>query len=251
MCSKDARGAQFAANTGATLMSDNHMTMQKQEERALTIPAADDGWNDAAAEAAERDIRGTLLLFVDWRWTAGKEKTVVADGTRLVALATAACWQRWENGRPVETIPRQPGKHLPDREELGYLDENKWETGPDDEPKDPWRNTRRVYLIDPKTAEAFTFSTASWGGRGAVGDLGDQIARMRTAHPDAVPIVELRSAEMPTKFGRKSKPVFKIVGWRTADTAAIVPAERQITAEKAEDNVKAAMRDQMDDEIPW
>jgi hypothetical protein len=146
---------------------------------------------------------------------------------------------------------RQPGRRLPDREELGYLDENEWEEGPDGEPKDPWQNTRLVYLVDPQTAEAFTFSTSSWGGRGAVTDLGDQIARMRTAHRDAVPIVELRSAEMPTKFGRKSKPVFKVVAWRMADTAATVPAERQITAQKAEENVKAAIRRDMDDEVPF
>ena len=40
---------------------------------------------------------------------------------------------------------------------------------------------------------------------------------MRSAPPDAAPIVELRAAEMPTKHGKKSKPVFKIVGWKNAN----------------------------------
>ena len=66
------------------------------------------------------------------------------------------------------------------------------------------------------TADAYTFSTSSWGGREAVIGLGDTIARMRRAHPDAVPIVELRAREMPTKWGKKSKPVLKVVGWNTA-----------------------------------
>lgn len=223
-------------------MSDGHTLMQKQQE--LTVPAADDGWGDAAAEAAERTIRGTLLKFADWRWTVGKEATLVEDGTQLVALATAAMWVRWQGNRPVEHIVRQPGKRLPDREDLGYTDPTEWEKGPDDEPKDPWQNTRLVYLVDPQTAEAFTFSTASWGGRGAVIDLADSIARMRSVHPGACPVVELRAAKMPTKFGMKSKPILKIVGWKTTDAAGAAPVEKQITSKQADADV-------MNDEIPY
>jgi hypothetical protein len=42
-------------------MSDRHTEMQKREQnKALTVPAGD-GWTEAASEAAERTIRGTLL----------------------------------------------------------------------------------------------------------------------------------------------------------------------------------------------
>jgi hypothetical protein len=44
--------------------------------------------------------------------------------------------------------------------------------------------------------------TSSSAGRGAVADLGDQIARMRTVHPYAVPIVELQSAPMQTRHAK-------------------------------------------------
>jgi hypothetical protein len=220
-------------------MSDNHSLMK---------PApASDGWNDAAQEAGERTIRGTLLKFADWRWTAGKEATAVENGTKLVALATVAMWVRWEDSKPVEYRFREPGRRLPDREELGHDDESLWDKGPSGEPQDPWRNTRLVYLIDPSSAEAFTFSTSSWGGRNAVSDLGDQIARMRSVHADAVPLVELRAAEMPTRFGKKSKPVFKVVGWKTADQGSM-PAERQITAQQGKREVDEA---EMDDEVPF
>jgi hypothetical protein len=228
-------------------MSDNHTAMTQGQQRSVAIPSGD-GWSDAAAEATERTIRGTLLKYADWHWTAGKEATPIEDGTKLVALATAAMWVRWEDGKPVEYIVRQPGRRLPDREELGHNDKSLWEEDPRGEPKDPWQNTRLVYLVDPQTAEAFTFSTSTWGGRGAVTDLGDQISRMRTVHPDAVPIVELRAAKMRTQHGPKSKPVFKIVAWKTADTAATVPAERQITAQKAKQEVDDR---EMDDEIPF
>jgi hypothetical protein len=219
-----------------------------QTPQAMAVPA-NDGWGDAATEAAERNIRGTLLKFADWRWTAGKEATPVADGTRLVALATTALWMRWEGGKPSgDYRMREPGRRLPDRDELGHDDESLWEAGPSGEPQDPWRNTRLVYLVHPLTAEAFTFSTSSWGGRGAVSDLGDQISRMRAVHADAVPIVELRAAEMPTKYGRKSKPVFKIVGWKTSDAEQAAPVERQIATQEAKQKLA---RREMDDQIPF
>jgi len=237
------------------------------------IPA-DDGWGDAAAEGAERMIRGRLLKFADWRWTAGKENEEIASGTKLVAMATAAAWIRWENGRPVETIVRQPGKPLPEREDLGHDDENEWEEGPSGDPQDPWRNTRMVYLVDPETAEAFTFSTSSWGGRQAVIDLGDAILRMRMVHPDATPIVALQAAEMPTKFGRKSKPVFKVVGWKSANlgpegpppdapqaqrqagktqitSGRTAPAERRMTKAEIEEADQRNLHREIDDEIPF
>jgi hypothetical protein len=228
-------------------MSDSHTKMQKYQQQ---VPA-NDGWDDAAAEAGERTIKGTLLKFADWKWSAGKAATPVADGTKLVALATAAGWVRWENGKPAEYRMRQPGRRLPDRDELGYNDETEWPVGPSGEPQDPCRNTRWVYLVDPVTAEAFTFTTSSWGGRGAVTDLGDQISRMRTVHPDAVPIIELRAAEMLTKFGRKSKPVFKIIGWKSADTNKPLPVERQVTKREAKAAEEEASRREMDDEIPY
>ena len=179
------------------------------------IPA-DDGWSDTAAEASEQMIRGQLLKFADWRWTIGKEATQIKDGTRLVALATVAMWVRWQDGKPVEQLVRRPGERLVERDKLSHTNEDDWPIGPGHEPQDPWQNTRLVYLVNETTAEAFTFSTSSYGGRGAVIELGDTIARMRHAHPDATPIVELRAAEMPTKHGKKSKPVFKIVGWKNA-----------------------------------
>ena len=151
----------------------------------LLTTITDDGWGDVAIEANQRVLRGTLLKFADWNWSRGKEAEPIEKGTQLVATGTAAAWVRWEKGRPVETRLRPPGTTMPEREELGSTDETAWEVGPDKRPKDPWQNTRFVYLIDPLTAEAFTFSTSSFGGREAVVNLGDAIARMRSAHPDA------------------------------------------------------------------
>jgi hypothetical protein len=194
----------------------------------------DDGWNDAAVEASERVLRGTLLKFSDWNWLRGKEASPIEKGTKLVALGTAAAWARWAGGRPVEYRMRQSGKPLPDREELGNTDQSQWEPAPDGKtPRDPWQSTRFVYLVDPNTAEAFTFSTSSWGGREAVINLGDSIARMRSAHPKALPVVALDAAPMITKYGRKSKPVFRIVDWKAVGSGVWdAPAQLQDLSEE-------------------
>jgi hypothetical protein len=181
----------------------------------LAIIQNDDGWGDAAAENAERVIKGTLLKFSDWRWTKGKEGTEVKEGTTLVALGTSAAWVKWHNGKPVEYQMRQPGQKLPDRSELSDPEGcGTWETGPDGEPKDPWQNTRFIHLVDPISAEAYTFVTASWGGRHAVNELAEQIQRVRYGEPGASPLVELRAEPWVTRFGRKSRPFFKLIGWR-------------------------------------
>src|SRR5262249_19126014 len=177
----------------------------------LAIVQTDDGWGDAAAENAERVIKGTLLKYSEGKWTKGKEGIEVEEDISLVALATAAGCVKWHDGKPVEYRMRELGKKLPERDELGDLDKTKWELGPDGQPKDPWQNTRFVYFVDPVSAEAYTFVTASWGGRQAVNDLAEQIRRGRDRRPGASPLVELRAESWMTKFGRKSKPFFKVI----------------------------------------
>jgi hypothetical protein len=205
----------------------------------------DDGWDDAATENAERVVRGTLLKFSDWRWTKGTEGTDVEEGTTLAALNTVAAWVKWSAGKPVEYRMRKPGERLPDRDELGDLDESAWDWGPDGNPKDPWQNTRFVYFVDPTTAEAYTFSTSSWGGRQAVNDLAEQIQRMRFGKPGASPLVELHAAPMTTKFGKKSKPFFKVVDWHGGEPRKEDPPPALALAE----NRAASMA--LDDEIPF
>jgi hypothetical protein len=222
----------------------------------LSAPASNDGWGDAAVEANERVIKGTLLKHGDGRWTKGKEGTPVEDRTRLVALSTTAAWVNWKGGKPVEYRMREPGRRLPDREELRDLDEADWEAGPDGEPRDPWQSTRFVHLVDPMTAEPFTFSTSSFGGRAAVSDLADQIQRMRYARPDAVPVVELHTAPMLTRFGRKSKPWFKVVDWRCGGShdgnGTPLPSSSG-TAPQLEHASNAALEtaQALDDDIPF
>ena len=214
-------------------------------QRSLLVPSTD-GWDDAAKDASDRLIQGQILLFADWRYTAGKERESVALGRRLIARSTLHYWRRWEGGKIVQHILRQPGKKLPERDALGYDDRNEWDIGLDGEPQDPWQETRSILFEDPSTAELYTFVTTSGGGRSAVVTLGDQISRVRAVHADAVPLVELQAAEMKTQHGPKSKPVFRVVQWLTSDGTPV--GERSVSAKEAK---RLADDREMGDEIPF
>ena len=220
-----------------------------------STPISNDGWDDTAAEAESRVIRGSLLKFSEGRWYIGTENEPVKEGRQLVAVANAAAWVKWQGGKPVEYRVREPGVPMPEREELGDCDRTGWENGSDGQPRDPWQSTRFVHLVDPQTAEAFTFSTSSGGGIDCVVNLADQIKRMRSKHPNAVPLVELGAAPMRTKHGWKSKPMLRVVGWRNAAVTVAMAQPGQplpapgTTATSA--SIQGTTVNDMDDDIPF
>jgi hypothetical protein len=66
-----------------------------------------------------------------------------------------------------------------------------------------------------------------------------------------VPIVELHAAPMLTKFGRKSRPWFKVVDWRRGGDGA--PSSNGGTLPRLEhqSNAAADTAQALDDEIPF
>jgi len=67
-------------------------------------------------------------------------------------------------------------------------------------------------MLDPKTAEKFTFASGTGGAHVAVRELRERVQMMRAIRgEDVIPLVEFAS----TPFGRfnKLRPVFKIVDW--------------------------------------
>src|SRR5260370_31869158 len=102
-------------------MSNEVMTYHTPE-----LLSKDDGWEDADDEANERILRGTLLKFSDWRWSAGQDGRLIAEGSKMAAMGTAAAWVRWEGGKPAQYVVRKAGERLPEREELGYHNELDW-----------------------------------------------------------------------------------------------------------------------------
>src|SRR5262249_24311263 len=155
---------------------------------ALTnYESGNDGFGDTAAEAAGT-IVGIILKFNKGMYYAGTEEVPI--GTELVAIATQVGWIKWQDGKPVELRMRAANARLPSRESLGDLDKSKWETGSSG-PIDPWKLTRYLQLVDPKSAKDFTFVTSSWGGHDAIRTLARQLEIKRTHQRGATPVLKL------------------------------------------------------------
>jgi hypothetical protein len=171
-----------------------------------------------------------LLTFSDKTYYAGsgRFKEEVALRTRFIVEHVRACWKRWEDGRVADFVQQIDGRY-PQRRELGFLDETAWPFGPGGKRADPWQDSREAALVREIDYAKFTFATSSGGGRNAVDALLNSMRSARMLRPNQWPIIELDWKPMSTKYGMKSRPVLKIVGWWRPDAGpAIAPPDNAL-----------------------
>jgi hypothetical protein len=175
-----------------------------------------------------RNIVGDLLLFTKFgEWVHGRDRARLATGTTLAAYMQTleAGWACWQYG---ELIDEKMGLVCegfvpPKRDELGDLDETKWETFDNGDPKDPWQPSNKLVLVDLESDALYTFSTSSKGGLSAIGELAKDYGKHIRQKPDEMPIVELNmySYLHPNRaYGEIRNPTLKILdgaaGWIAA-----------------------------------
>jgi hypothetical protein len=209
------------------------------------VPTDGDGFD--VAEPRTGFITGSLLKFIDRDYFANKVEKL-PEGTTLVATGTVTAWVKWQDGNPEHRITHAGQAH-PQRDDLPDQDESLWEidekfTG---KPRDPWRDARYVYLIDPRTGRDFTFVCDTKGGRAAVGDLKNAIANVRRARAGVVPLVKLAWKMMSTQFGPRPRPVFEVVEWRGGGSNDEPP--RPIEPDKR--GAIEHRKEEFEDEIPF
>jgi hypothetical protein len=163
--------------------------------------------------SASNLIDGKLVKFNE-KYLADKVAMESDDLVPLAVMGIATVWVHWKDNRPTEHLVTQTGQNHPLRDELGDLDESEWPPGLNDEPSDPWRDTRYLRLVHLKTGAGYTFVTDSKGGIRATADLKAAVARVRFANPGAVPVIQLATTTWKTKYGQKTRPDFKVIGWR-------------------------------------
>jgi hypothetical protein len=186
--------------------------MQNTQSNTSLPAIAGNGFDDT--DISNRVVQGTIVKFLDGRWT---DRSGLPLPAQLIVLGITSCVQRWEDRKPAETIRKEPGKPLPSVEALNAkIPEDEWEIGPSGEPRPPWQLQRVVYLIDPISAATYTFISATVGARIAVERLSEQTRMMRTLRgASVVPLVKLDSAPMKTRFtANKQRPAFTVVEWR-------------------------------------
>jgi hypothetical protein len=162
---------------------------------------------------SDRLIKGSILKFVDGRWSV-KDGTVLKDGESFLCTGTAQALQRFIDHVPCKPIVKQPGKPLPDVDELNAkIPMEEWETV-DGKPTPPWK---RAYVVYDRQHDAsmMTHINSTIGARIAFDKLTSQVYNMRILRGvNVAPIVRLSAKPMKTKFGEKMRPDYEIIEFR-------------------------------------
>ena len=221
------------------------------------------------AKLKSRLLQGIKAKCVDGRWSA--DDLSLPD--TLLVVGTTHGLQCWKDGELLDELDERDGP-LSDPDELNAkIPQKEWEPGLDGKPKPPWALVYVVYLVDPESAELYTFINSTFGARLAyerlTGKL-EMMARLRGAGVTA--LVKPDCRQMKTKVGPKLRPEFTILEWREIEGAPGIEqkATLQIEQQKpapdstAADPSKPAARtkpgkpvkpvtpqEELDDELPF
>jgi hypothetical protein len=238
------------------------------------LPAVD-GFDDAEdrtegqGQQSDRVVQGDRLKFTnDSIWVTGDDEEFAKD-RELVVVDTGRVIQKWrdQNAPPVESTPVGPGQKWPDVKMLNEaVPRSEWREGPNGELQGPYQRARVVYLVDLKTMEKFTWVTATVGGDICVREFRDKVAMMRKFRGARVyAVVTLTDKFMPTRWGGRQRPEFRIVRWIMLGPDGAPPALQQGAEAKLEPVRKSAASSQsgvhiveepslgemMNDEVKW
>jgi hypothetical protein len=269
----------LAARTERHKMSPHELRqaqMEQQKQNALAIVNDADlaALAAAARELAPTDIVGLPLKYAKGRWTVRETKDAEVDVRAtdpfvVDVLSYREGWFRWENKKPTHKFlgRRVDGFISPPRHVLPEADQDEWPIGPKG-PTDPWQEVQQLVLRDLTTGQLVTWTTNSYGGRLALGELFDNFVTESKKHPALSPVVLLTSYDRPTAdYGKVPAPRFKLIDWQAFGEDASPPGEpsrltalrqqlealKTVALPKPTNAAEPAKRNggDMDDEIPF
>ena len=173
--------------------------------------------NDLATSARGR-IRGRRLLdararvaahdFLKWSADGGwVDRDGVAAPSPLLVVKVDEILRMWKDGQPTDISPsrcRIPMSSTP------QIPVSEWEEGFDGRPVPPWAHYVVAYLVNPETATKYVYAAKTVGAHIAVEQLKENVITMRMLRGARVmPLVELGSKPMKTKFKMCERPDFR------------------------------------------
>jgi hypothetical protein len=203
----------------------------------------------------DRVVKGPILKCVDARSSA-HDGTDLKPGESYLCTGTTQVIQRFLDNVP-EFIVREPGKPLPDVDELNSrIDVSEWEEGLDGKPRPPWQRVYVIYLIRLHDASMLTFISGTAGARIAYNALTSKVYNMKVLRgANVAPIVKLSSKPMKTKFGTKMRPEFEVVEFRDIGgdrkTVPQIESPKTATEQVGRPVRPVSVGEELDDEIPW
>ena len=216
------------------------------------IATRDDGF--AVSERGGTNlIKGIIVKFVDSTYKANKTEVLEQAplGPTFVVVGIVTGWVHWKDGKPISHKITRTGQTHPYREDFGDLDKTEWPLGIGGLPSDPHRDTRYVYLINLRSGKTYTLVGDTVGIRQAVGELKDAIGIVRQARPGVLPVVQLATGSMPSRYGLRPRSDFKIVDWRGGTSAAPAQAQQQIEEQAGDGDAFGVPFDDEIDELAW
>lgn len=146
-------------------------------------------------------------------------------------------WGIGENAKKiVERVVKVPGQDLPSVDVLNAaIPVKDWPENPFGPPKGPWVLNYVLGFVNPATGERIVLSNSTAGQRSAYGDLKDRVRNMTLMRGRGLAVIELGTTTMPSSYGIKVIPDFRIIDWRTMGdpTPAIAPSPDPISDNSA------------------
>jgi hypothetical protein len=233
--------------TTITPSTDQHQTMKTEvtmNPNAISANIERDPYAELAASLTSPGMRREPLKFAKGHWFSGRDEQDVGGKQLDADLANLTTgWRRWWDRKVTDQVVGRVADKFrpPQRNDLGDLDEAKWERDSNGKPKDPWQFGLFLRFVDPENNQEFAWSATSDGAMREIGNLVDAFVKRRKKHPaECVPIVRLASAFYRHKMhGRVDTPMLEIIGWRASAVPSSLP-----TPDGSGDN-------EMDDNIPF
>jgi hypothetical protein len=182
-------------------------------KKSESLPDAIDGYNDAIEGGTEGQDPAEWIKFTDvfmlGENSIDGEKRVVINITRCVV-------KRNEDWQELDRRTLQEDQKFPDVDRMNEdAPRQEWFTDLNGRERGPWMAQREVTLLDMRgDMSRQVYSTTTGGGQRAVSDLAYRIKNMRRFRGARVfPEVELSHVFMPTKFGGRERPYFRIIRW--------------------------------------
>jgi hypothetical protein len=162
-------------------------------------------------------LQGTRRVkFDDATWATADGEEITPDREFIVANIVRVV-QKIIDKKAVETRVLEPGEKFPNFKKLNEAaPREEWGEDFNGNPRGPWIGREIVLMLDPISMDRFAFSAYlnTIGSVLAVRDLAQRTNDMRNfrgAHVN--PVITCSDVFLPTKYGGRQRPHFKIPRW--------------------------------------
>src|SRR5262249_9688625 len=172
----------------------------------------------------KRLLQSTKAKCVDGNWSA--DGLPLPDALLVVGFTRGL--QCWKDGELLDELDERDGE-LPDVDELNsQIPQEEWATGLNGQPEPPWRIVYVVYLVDPETAELFTWINSGYFAMLAYEELTERIKRMTRLRGSGVTEI-VKPDRRPQRIKKlnitKQRPHFAHIEWRDLGEREKQPAQ--------------------------